>query len=54
MLILFRFFKEKKTKQMQTTGKNNNNISGKNCFIALFIEYFLAVLIVNMMCGIYI
>lgn len=53
MLILFRHFKEKKTKPRQTTGKNNNNISGKNCFRALFIECFLAVLIINMMYSIY-
>lgn len=47
-------FQGKKTMQIQNTGNNNNNISGKRCFSALFIYCFLAVLIVNMMCSIYI
>lgn len=39
---------------MQATGKNNNNISEKNYFKALFIECFLTVLIINMIHNMYI
>jgi len=55
MLILFRDFKGKKQKkQIQTTGKNKNNIPAKICFRALFIECFLTVIIINMICSSYI